>query len=342
MMYDEQDRPVDFVYLETNAAFERLTGLQHAVGRRVTELIPGIRESSPGLFEIYGRVARHGTPERFEIFFEPIQAWLVVSVYSPQKDHFVAVFDNITERKRAEETLARQSAELARSNAELEQFAYVASHDLQEPLRKIQAFGDRLRTRAGEALDGPSREDLERMLNAGSRMSTMLEDLLTYSRVSHRGHPFAAVVRDVLSSLETRIEQTHGRVELGELPTIEADRTQMEQLLQNLIGNALKFHAPGQAPEIHLNARAVSEREIQLSVRDNGIGFDEKYLDRIFQPFQRLHSRSETEYPGHGIVLAICRKIAERHGGSITATSQPGQGATFIVTLPREHPADRA
>jgi PAS domain S-box-containing protein len=256
----------------------------------------------------------------------------------------VCVAQDMTERKRAEEALAEKAGILARSNAELEQFAYVASHDLQEPLRKIQAFGDRLCDKFGEALNEQGRDYLMRMRGAADRMQTLINDLLVLSRVTSKAQPFALVdlgqvVQGVLSDLETRIERTGGRVEVAELPTIDADPLQMRQLLQNLIGNALKFNRAEETPVVTVQCRfgagdeqSQSAGVCRIAVADNGIGFDEKHLDRIFAPFQRLHGRSE--YEGTGIGLAICKKIAERHGGSITAESTPGAGATFIVILP--------
>ncbi len=253
---------------------------------------------------------------------------------------------DITERVRMEEALKRQAADLTRSNRELQDFAYVASHDLQEPLRKVQAFGDRLGAKYGDGLNEEGRDYLARMQNAAGRMSTMINDLLAYSRVTSKGQPFVAVdlgkmAREVVSDLEARIEETGGRVEIGNLPVLDADPLQMRQLLQNLIGNALKFHREGVPPVVKIKTSsqtpAVCETwAVSIVVEDNGIGFDEKYLDRIFIPFQRLHGRDE--YEGSGIGLAICRKIIERHGGTITARSAPGRGATFIVTLPaRRH-----
>lgn len=247
---------------------------------------------------------------------------------------------DITDRKLAERELQKQATELARSNAELEQFAYVASHDLQEPLRKIQAFGDRLKHKCADSLSDDGRDYLSRMQNAASRMQTLIHDLLALSRVATHPHPFEAVdlraiAFDVVSDLEPRIEQIGGRVEIGPLPVVIADRLQMTQLLQNLIGNALKFHKPGSRPLVQVRGEAgldASGPVCRLIVQDNGIGFDAKYHDRIFQVFQRLHGRNE--YEGSGIGLAICRKIVERHGGSIRAESAPGAGAKFIITLP--------
>ncbi len=243
----------------------------------------------------------------------------------------------------------RQREELARSNTELQQFASIASHDLQEPLRKIQAFSNRLKDKYGEVLTEQGRDYLERMQNAAKRMQSLIDDLLTLSRVTTKAQPFVPVnldqiTQEVLSDLEVCIQQNRGHVDVGNLPTIDADPIQMRQLLQNLISNALKFHRDDEPQVVKIYNQWLEEEEntprggsavpkrCQIIVEDNGIGFDEKYLDRIFNVFQRLHNRSEFE--GTGMGLAICRKIAERHGGSITAESTPGQGAKFIVTLP--------
>ena len=259
----------------------------------------------------------------------------------------------IVQRKRAEAKLERQAQELARSNGELEQFASVASHDLQEPLRKIQAFGDMLRNRGGQALGDQARDYLGRMQDAAERMQALINDLLTFSRVTTRAQPFVPVdlgklTMQVLSDLEVSIERAGGSVEVGVLPTIEADPTQMRQLLQNLISNGLKFHRPGVSPCVSIrgqlvdgrvdrqNGDSLGDRLLELTVEDNGIGFEEKYLDRIFAVFQRLQGRGA--YEGSGLGLAICRKIVERHRGHITAKSAPAQGSTFIVTLPVSQP----
>ena len=261
----------------------------------------------------------------------------------------VVVFKDITERKRTHDAIARKAAELARSNAELEQFAYVASHDLQEPLRKIQAFGDRLKSKLETVNLQEGQDYLERMQSAAARMQRLINDLLTFSRVISKSQAFvpvdlAQVTKEVLGDLEVRIEQTKAHVDIGQLPTIEADPMQMRQLLQNLIGNALKFQPPNAKPFINISAQKIcrpfngvaaggSEQELcELTIKDNGIGFEEKYSEKIFAMFQRLHGR--TEYEGTGVGLAVCRRITDRHGGTISATSKPGQGATFTVTLP--------
>lgn len=252
---------------------------------------------------------------------------------------YVSIRYEITQRKLAEEQLRIYTARLEISNRELQDFASVAAHDLQEPLRKIETFGDRLRNKASATLPEDCKDYLERMMSSATRMRRLIDDLLTFSRIATRAQPFVptdlnVVLSEVLSDLEIRIEQVKGQVEHGSLPTIEADESQMRQLFQNLISNALKFHQAGRVPVVRVNA-TISGRECVISVSDNGIGFEEKYLDRIFTIFQRLHGRQA--YEGTGVGLAVVRRIVERHGGKISARSTPGQGSTFVVTLPVRH-----
>ena len=249
----------------------------------------------------------------------------------------VIVVRDVSERKKAEEQIRQYTARLEQSNEALQDFAFIASHDMQEPLRKVSAFGDRLKQDYSDSLGEEGRDFLNRMLNATERMQSLLEALLDYSRVTTKGEPFkevelAAVLREVLSDLEVGIEETGGELLVGELPVIQADPTQMRQLFQNLIGNALKFHKEGVRPIIEVRSTELNNEKVQIVVEDNGIGFEEKDLQRIFAPFHRLHGRSA--YTGAGMGLAICSKIVERHKGNITARSSPGQGSTFIVTLP--------
>ena len=262
-------------------------------------------------------------------------------------DQWIGSLSDIDDQKRESERLEAavraRTAELHRSNGELEKFAYVASHDLQEPLRKIQAFGDRLRVKFGPALGDQGADYLDRMQGSAGRMRELINDLLSFSRVTTKGQPFArvdltAVLAGVLSDLEVRLAQTGGRVDAGPLPAVDADPTQMRQLFQNLLGNALKFHRPGVPPVVTVRGGLDAAGACRVSVADNGIGFDEKYLDRIFQVFQRLHGRGE--YDGTGVGLAICQKIVDRHGGTLTARSRPGEGATFLLTLPARQPGE--
>jgi signal transduction histidine kinase len=274
-------------------------------------------------------------------------------------------FNSVLKERKKSEAILRQAneeleskvqertLELERSNRELQDFAFVASHDLQEPLRKIQTFGDRLRLKYSDQLGDQGSDYLNRMYNAAQRMSRLITDLLAFSRVSTKVQPFEPLnlnetIDGVLSDLETRIQQTNGKVEVEELPVIAADPLQMRQLFQNLIGNALKFHRPEAPPLIQVKGEIVQQNGTEpdgensnsepadaqclITIKDNGIGFEEKYLERIFTPFQRLHNKNE--YEGTGIGLAVCRKIVERHKGSITAKSIPGEGSEFMITLP--------
>jgi PAS domain S-box-containing protein len=303
-------------------------------------------------------IIRTGQPvvnkiEKAELADGQIFWWLVTKL--PWRDNdgkMIGTFgasQDVTPLKQAEESLRKFTAQLERSNRELQDFAYVASHDLQEPLRKIVVFGERLQEKAGDRLEPETLDYLQRMRKAASRMQTLINDLLAFSRVTTKAHPFTPVnladmARDVIEDLEGRIEMTQGRIEQGELPAIDAEPLQMRQLLQNLLGNALKFRRPEVPPIVKVEARIFSgvlpqapadsadQKLCELTVSDNGIGFDEKYLDRIFNVFQRLHTRGE--YEGTGMGLAIARKIVLHHGGHITARSRPGQGAAFIVTLP--------
>ena len=253
-------------------------------------------------------------------------------------------------RAKAEDERRRYASKLEASNRELQDFAFVASHDLQEPLRKIQAFGDQLKSGHTGSLDAEGLDYLDRMQSAAVRMQALIQSLLNYSRVTSKAQPFtqvdlASVARDVVGDLEESIKETGGRVEIGDLAGIDADPIQMRQLFQNLIGNALKFHGD-EKPIVRVYGETIQnpglkkdasrDGEYRIFVEDNGIGFDEKYLDRIFTPFQRLHGRGV--YEGTGIGLAICRKIVERHGGTITAKSAAGKGSTFLVTLPAKQP----
>ena len=252
--------------------------------------------------------------------------------------------EDVTVLRETESRLAEQRRELQRSNRALDEYASIASHDLQEPLRKILSFGERLVAAVGTDLDGPSREHLDHMLEAASRMRILIDDLLTYSRTSTRPQhivrtDLGAIAREVVADLDSAIADASGRVEIGELPTLVADPTQMRQLLQNLLGNALKYRRTGVPLLVRLSCDSPPGPTCVITVADNGIGFNQIYAEKIFKMFQRLHNRSQ--YAGTGIGLAICRTIAERHGGAIEATSIAGEGATFRVTLPISKPNPR-
>ena len=237
----------------------------------------------------------------------------------------------------ANEALNCRAVELERSNAELEQFASIASHDLQEPLRKVRTFTQQVTRTEASNLSPKGHDYLQRANAASARMQNLIEDLLRFSRVATHGRPFERVdltqlTHEVLIDLSDQVSRSGAIVAIGDLPTISGDRVQLRQLMQNLISNALKFRREDIQHEIAIDA-SVDRQFVELSVRDNGIGFEPQYSRRIFRVFERLHGR--TEYHGTGIGLALCRKIAERHGGDIVANGTPGEGATFIVTLPK-------
>lgn len=249
-------------------------------------------------------------------------------------------------RKQAEDANAR----LLRSNKELEQFAYVASHDLQEPLRKVKAFGQLLLDECGPQLDEGGQVYVDRMQKAALRMSTLIDDLLSYSRASRGEEPLAevdlqVVMKEVLSDLEVHLKDSGGAVQVEQLPKLQARATQMRQLVQNLVGNALKFRKQGVAPLVTVSAKRLrSEQDLgpgwELSFSDNGVGFDPQHAEQIFGIFQRLYGRSE--YAGTGVGLAIVQRIVENHGGYVRAEGRPGEGATFVVQLPEQPAGDRA
>lgn len=340
-------------FVRFNRAGERLLGLGRdaLIGKSDTDFFPPEQAS---FFIDKDREVLAGR-EVLDIAEEPIQTpagtrWLhtqKVPVFDNEGAplYLLGISEDITERREVSQRLSalvvrleQQREELARSNRDLEQFAYVASHDLQEPLRKIRAFGERLETRAGAALDDEGRDYLRRMTSASERMGELIDALLSLSRVGTAPvQPvpldFRALVAEVLLDLEARIMQERGEVAVEGQGTFVGDRVQMRQVLTNLVANALKFHRPGQGPRVcvRLSQRA-DEAASRIDVEDDGVGFDPRFAERIFQPFVRLHGR--TEYQGTGMGLAITRRIAERHGGSIAARSEPGKGATFTLTLP--------
>ena len=259
----------------------------------------------------------------------------------------IATCQDITDLEHHEEKLAAYTRQLESSNRELQDFTRIASHDLQEPLRKIETFGSRLQTRFAEHLPGEATIYIDRMISASSRIRQLIEAVQGYSRVSRKLTPFEAVdlnilVAEVLSDLQIKIEETGAKIVVGELPAIDADAIHLGLLLQNLIGNSLKFVRPDITPEIRIEAEiftinpsvGIDRSMCRLTIADNGIGFDNAFRHQIFTIFQRLHRNSE--YEGTGVGLATCRKVVERHGGTIEADGKAGEGAIFTVTLPTE------
>ncbi len=336
MLYDQDLR---VLIAEGEALTEFGYSREMMEGNRLPEIYPAI-------FERHGedyRRALKGENIYREIEVPEKQNHYTVTYLPCRNDEdkifagMVVSHDVTADRHRTQEI--RQYADaLEQSNSELESFAYIASHDLQEPLRKIQAFSGRLSNHIGDNLDPTANDYLNRMTSAADRMQQLIADLLSLSRVTTQAQPFALVDLEnvwqgVLLDLELQIEQTNATVVAEMLPTIEAERSQIRQLLQNILTNALKYRREDTAPHITLGVSYTNPNTVTLTFNDNGIGFDPKHAERIFGPFQRLHGRGR--YTGTGIGLAICRKIAERHKGMITAFGEPGIGACFTVTLPR-------
>lgn len=257
---------------------------------------------------------------------------------SPEMPRIILLsIEDVTDRRFMDKRLANQRRELQRSNEALEEFASVASHDLQEPLRKIVSFGERLSIAVGDSLEDDAKMYLDRMLSSAVRMRTLINGLLAYSQVTTRVPSFLpeslkSIAIDVVADLETTIAEAGAVVHVHKLPVIEADALQMRQLLQNLVSNSLKYRRLDAPCVVNIDTSHTDGQTCTIVVSDNGIGFNPQYATKIFKMFERLHGRGK--YGGSGIGLAICRKIVHRHGGTIVATGTTGEGATFTITLP--------
>jgi PAS domain S-box-containing protein len=329
---DASGKAVDFIFLVVNPAYEKLIGkkAEQLIGRRVREILPNVENY---WIEMLCTPALTGLPIRYSNYAREVDRYFDVYVYSPEKGKFAALSMDVTERRKAQEAADRHAEALSRSNVELERFAYVASHDLQEPLRTVSSFASLLRRR-GAALDAEGKEYLQFITDGVARMETLIQDLLKYSRVDSHGAAFKPadcneIVKSVVEDLRASIDSTHARVSVDELPHITCDASQMGQVFQNLLTNAIKF-CPHRTPEIRISSREQSQEWV-FCVQDNGIGIAREYFDRIFVIFQRLHTIEE--YGGTGIGLAICKKIVERHGGKIWVESEPGRGSSFYFSV---------
>jgi signal transduction histidine kinase len=321
------------------------------LGKTIREIDPALFDSP--LYQMALSTLLTGKPFHTQYFWEPEGQWLELSVAKMDNDHLINVFLNITPTKEAQIRQQKLLEELQRSNTNLEEFAYAASHDLKEPIRKVLFFADRLKGRLRDRLDEEDQRLFDRLETANQRMGGLVDDLLAYSQVSQRPLTLTevdlnALMQVIQDDLELEIEEKGARITIGPLATVRGHHRQLQQLFQNLVGNALKYSKPDVAPEITIGCRTVSGQEIGLNltaeelarpfycveVSDNGIGFEQADAERIFNVFQRLHGRSE--YSGSGVGLAIARKVAQNHGGYITAESAPGVGSTFKVYLPAE------
>ncbi|MCU0353561.1 MAG: PAS domain-containing protein [Cytophagales bacterium] len=351
-MRGEDGTIVDFVHELSNPVNAAVTGIAETelVGKTMREIFPDNWQN--GTFELLAKAMESEQSVRIEHEYRShgVSGWFDSS-FIRQGDGVLFTFTDITALKTHQKNLERTNAELSRSNAELERFAYVASHDLSEPLRKIQLFAKLLDKNLTDNISLDGRQYLERMVAAARRMQQLIDSLLAFSRIGRLELPFVPtdlneVVRHVLTTLEDKIHEQNATIDVEPLPTLPAEPSQMNQLFTNLLTNALKFGKHGVPPVVRIAAGPATADEVaqsrldqhrsyvRITVTDNGIGFEEEYRERIFTVFQRLHSVHE--YPGSGVGLAICRKIAENHGGAIYADSQLGEGAVFTVLLPEK------
>ena len=335
-MIHENGIAKDFVYLTVNGAFGKLTGLKNVIGRTFSEVVPGAMESNPEILSTYARVSSGGPPVTFDSFSDSFGGWLSINVYSSRHGYFTAVFENISERKRLDEELKKTLGDLERSNKDFEQFAYVASHDMQEPLRTIASFLQLLEMKEGARFDTESREFIEFASKGAVRLHVLINDLLTYSQIQNRTVPVErvdlnAILKEVLDNLKKSIEESGGQVSVGDLSSITANKGQMIRLFQNLIGNALKFQNHD-APRVVVTAEQRAGEWV-YSVKDNGIGIEPQYHEKVFQIFKRLNPQGK--YAGTGIGLPICKRIVEQMGGRIWIETGIEKGTRVCFTLPQ-------
>jgi PAS domain S-box-containing protein len=330
-------------YVFANQVAARLAGLQdpsEMLGRTDEELFPP--EVAARYREADRRVLTEGVPLQVEDAPPGPQARTLLTFKFPVEGPggrwagVGGIANDVTDLKKAEGRMEGYARQLERSNQDLQEFAYVASHDLQEPLRKIQMFSDRLMAKHLQSLPPEAQDYLQRMHGAARRMNVLIQDLLAYSRVSTKGQAFQEVdlraeVDAVVADLDTRIIQVGADLRVGPLPRVHGDPTQLRQLFQNLLGNAFKYHRPDEPPRVEVRGWTDAAGR-HVEVTDHGIGFDPEFKERIFAVFTRLHTREA--YEGTGMGLAICRRIMDRHGGTLTAEGRPGEGATFTATFP--------
>jgi PAS domain S-box-containing protein len=352
VLLNDDNLPVDHVFLEVNEAFEKLIGLSRGeiIGKKVTEVFRGIQNSSFDFIGEFGKVALTGETLYTEQYFALMERWYSFSVFSPERGFFAVVFEDITDRKRAEgdreEYLKKVDslmAELERSNQDLQQFANTVSHDLQEPLRTVSSFVQLLSRRYEGKLDERADSYIRYALDGTKQMRILLNDLLAFARLGGgqlhiQPLELRAVLNKALMNLGKSIESKQAAITCNDLPLIAGDETQMIQLFQNLIANAIKFNVQDN-PKVEITGELRAE-ECVICVKDNGIGINPKDVDRIFLIFQRLHPREE--YNGSGIGLAFCKKIVERHGGRIWVKSEPGAGSAFYFSLPVRDDSNKA
>ncbi len=343
MIFDEQKKPIDYRFLVINASFEKQTGLVDAVGKRMREFAP---EHEEHWFEIYGRIALTGESIRFENRAEQLHRWYDVNAFrfGEPKDFQVAIlFNDITERKQAEETIKLMNEELANNllqiqsiNQELESFSYSVSHDLRAPLRAINGYAQILVEDFSGNLDPEAKRYIETISTNAQKMGNLIDDLLTFSRLgrkeTERNYVDAQnMVQDIVNDICNQYSIEKSIFAIGNLLPGHGDNALLKQVWINLISNAYKYSQKNASPLIEIGS-SKNNNEITYYVKDNGVGFDMKYYNKLFGVFQRLHS--ENEFEGTGIGLAIVQRIVTRHGGRVWAEAKLNEGATFYFTIP--------
>lgn len=348
---DSSGKVVDALTILANDAAVNYIGLPKDIylSKRATEIEPGIIGSP--YYQACIKTLETGEPFLMQYRMEATGRWLELTVSKMDENHLIQIFTDVTPIKEVQLQLERYIEDLKRSNQNLQEFAYAASHDLKEPIRKIHFFSDRLKEELAAQLTETQKGLFQRLEHASKRMGILVDDLLAYSQVSRDNTELEEInlnnkLQNVLYDLELEVQQRTAKVFVGDLPTVKGNRRQLQQLFQNLISNALKYSKPGAPPEVHISSKTIQAREVRpdlaasvgdklyyfIEVRDNGIGFEQKDAERIFNVFTRLHGN--TEYRGSGVGLSIAQKVVENHNGFIWAESEPGKGSSFKVLLP--------
>jgi PAS domain S-box-containing protein len=357
IIVDDRNRPVDYEFILVNNSFEKATGIKadDALGKKVTEIIPGIRDSKPDLVALYGEVAQTGNDATFELYFEPFDRWYLVKAYSPRKDHFVAIFDDISDRKKAEQERERLLSELTSKNNELQQILYVTSHDLRSPLVNVDGFSRELnlslkgliseldkieippaiKERIDSIIQGDVVESLHYISKSISRMDLLIKGLLSLSRLGQielniKQIDMNELVVEVVSNFEFRIKELGVKVNISKMPTCRGDSGQISQVFSNLLDNAMKHLDSGQQGIITISGYQENHQS-HYCIEDNGIGIAPDHHEKIFKLFHQL---DPGKTHGEGLGLTIAHRIVERHHGKIWVESEPGKGSRFYVSLP--------
>ena len=343
----ENGSMVDFTYAAVNSRFESLMKVKNITGKKASVVMPGLLLSDPQYVALLNRITFTGTPEKMEVYLEPLKKWISISIYSPDKDSFVGLVDNITERKEAEQKIKQLNVELEKKvtirtselkeiNNELEAFSYTISHDLRAPLRNIIGFASILEEEYIAAMDDEARRLIGIIKNNTTKMGKLIDDLLGFSKLSRKqiGKTDISMNEMVKDSIASAVNENNGNIHwlVATFPVVTGDANTIRQVWLNLISNAIKYSSKNSHPVIEIGWQETTKENI-FFVKDNGVGFDIKYKDKLFKVFQRLHT--DTEFEGTGVGLAIVEKIISKHGGNVWAEATEESGACFYFSLPK-------